>query len=92
MLCLFEVTARFYSHSPAPLHHYNTASIQNELEKKGYFVCCCFVLVEQTPSLNFAAANCSCVVWHYCMLDCLLVFLIILPTFSLLVHSEYVLI
>lgn len=38
-LCLFEVTARFYSHRPAPLHHCVTASIQNELRKKKLFSC-----------------------------------------------------
>lgn len=76
VLCLFEVTTRFYSHRPAPLHHCTTTSIQNELEKKKkpYVMCCSFVLVEQTLNLNCAAANYSFFLMvcntTVCPLDC----------------------
>lgn len=76
VFCLFEVTARFYSHRPALLHHCNTASIQNELvkKKKKSFACCCFVLVDQTLILNFEAATCSGDARLHCMFFNMLVF------------------
>lgn len=57
VFCLFEVTARFYSHRPALLHHCNTASIQNELVKKKKFCVLLFCPCGTNSELKLWGSN-----------------------------------